>query len=190
MQNLRVEIYRSSATVFSLKELAMLVNETSLDNLKARINYHVKKGEILAVRRGIYAKEKYNPLELANKIFTPSYISLETVLREAGIIFQYYRAIFAVSYLAREIKVNGQVIRYRKIKDRILSSPGGLKQANGYTIAVPERAFLDALYLYKSYHFDNLAPLNQELVFSLMETVYKSNNLAQRAARILGRINA
>jgi len=39
-------------------------------------------------RRGIYAKDKnYDRLELANRIYTPSYISLETVLSREGIVF-------------------------------------------------------------------------------------------------------
>ena len=191
MKNIIIEIYKSPATVFTLNELAMMLNETNENNLKARINYHVKKGEIMAIRRGIYAKEQFNPLELANKIFIPSYISLETVLQDAGIIFQYYQTIFAISYLAREIKIRNQLFRYRKIKDQILSNPSGLQQANGYTIAVPERAFLDALYLYKSYHFDNLDPVNNETVFLLIENVYKSKSLENRAKNALkGTANA
>lgn len=61
-----------------------------------------------------------NFLELANKIYTPSYISFEIVLVKEGIIFQKYQTIFAASYLSRRIKVGEQEIFYRKIKNEIL----------------------------------------------------------------------
>jgi len=41
------------------------------------------------LRRGLYAKDNsYDKNELATKIYIPSYISFETVLRNAGAIFQ------------------------------------------------------------------------------------------------------
>lgn len=186
MANLIFEIYKSPLTVFSLRELALLMNESDENKLKAKVNYHVKKGKLLALRRGIYAKENYHPLELANKIFIPSYISLETVLQEAGVINQYYETIFIVSYLSREIKVKNHRFRYRKIKDQILSNPLGLQQLAGYAIARPERAFLDALYIYKTYHFDKLDRLDQEQIFLMIENVYRSKIMERQAKELLG----
>jgi len=73
--------------------------------------------------KGIYAKDKnYDRLELANRIYTPSYISLETVLSREGIVFQHYEQIFLVSYLTREIICDGQKYVFRKIKDTILTN--------------------------------------------------------------------
>src|SRR3989338_8363339 len=185
MSDLILEIYRSPQTVFSLKDLALLIGESSKSTLKAKANYYVKKGDILGLRKGVYAKEKYNPLELANKIYTPSYISLETVLQTSGIIFQYYKTIFAISYLSREIKIKNMVVRYRKIKNEILCHPLGLENKKGASIATSERAFLDTLYLYGSYHFYKLDILDKEKVFSLLENVYKSKKLDKQAKELL-----
>jgi hypothetical protein len=66
------------------------------------------------------------------------------------------------SYLTRKIKVGEQEIFYRKIKDEILLNNLGVEERNSYFIATKERAFLDAVFLYKDYHFDNLRPLDWE----------------------------
>ena len=56
----------------------------------------------------------------------------------------------------------------------------GLIKEDGYTIASRERAFLDALYLYGSYFFDNLSPLNPAGVFTLIEEVYKVKKIEKQ----------
>jgi hypothetical protein len=113
---------------------------------------------------------------LATKIYTPSYISLETVLQKEGIVFQYYKAIFVVSYLSREILCDNQKYIFKKIKDEVLVNNLGIERKENYFIAAKERAFLDALYLYKNYHFDNLKPLNWNLCFEIA-LIYKSREL-------------
>lgn len=166
-------LLRNKQSVFTFKEVNMLAGgEVDPALLRRRISYYVKKGDLQPLRRGIYAKDKkYDKLELANRIYTPSYISLETVLHRAGVIFQFYAQIFIASYLTREIKVDDQVFSYRKIKDEILTRtqpPTGIEHKGTYSIAIPERAFLDVVYLSKDYHFDNLSALNWEKVFELL----------------------
>ncbi len=137
--------------------------------LKRRLNYYIKEGELYPIRKGLYAKNKdYNRYELATKIYTPSYISFETVLAEAGVIFQYYERIFIASYLTREIAVDKQKYSYRKIKDSILTDNIGIEHKNNYAIATPERAFLDIVYLNKDYYFDNFSVLNWDKVFEIL----------------------
>jgi len=170
-------IYRLKNTVFTTKDIALIWRETNLDTIKARINYYVKKGKLYAIRRGIYAKDKnYNKLELATKIYTPSYISLETVLQKEGVIFQYYKAIHVISYLSREIICDNQKYIFRKIQNEVLINNLGIKREENYFMATKERAFLDALYLYKNYHFDNLKSLNWGLCFEIAP-IYKSKKL-------------
>jgi len=176
-----LEIYRLAQTVFTAKEIALIWQETDLPTLKARINYYVKRGKLYSIRRGIYAKDKnYNRFELATRIYTPSYISLETVFEKEGVIFQYQRAIYVVSYLSREITCDGQKYIFRKIKNEILINNSGLQKAQkeNYFIAEKERAFLDALYLYKNFHFDNLRSMDWERCFELAP-LYKSKKLIQ-----------
>jgi len=182
MKNLLIEIYKSPSTVFTLKDIALLVGEENENALKSRVNYYVRKKSLASVRKGVYVKENYNRLELANKIYTPSYISLETVLQKEDIVFQHYETVFAISYLSREIQSLN--IRYRKIKDVILYHPMGIKHESGYSVAGRERAVLDALYVYGSYFFDNVSPLNQIKALELIEEVYKVKKLEKQIKEI------
>ena len=142
---------------------------------KVRINYYVKSGDLYPVRRGIYAKDKdYDRFELATKIFTPAYISFETVLGNAGVTFQYYSQIFVASYQTKEIIADGQKIIYKTLKSSILTNSVGIENRDYYAIASPERAFLDVVYLNKDYHFDNLGALDWDKVNKIVP-IYGSN---------------
>jgi len=180
------KILRSKNSVFTFKEILLLWDETNEDLAKRRISYYVKVGKLYRLRKGIYAKDKnYDRFELATKIYTPSYISFETVLAPAGVIFQFYSQVFCASYLTREIFVNNQKYSYRRIKDAILTNQKGLDLKENYWIALPERAFLDLLYLEKKYYFDNLTVLNKKKVFEILP-IYKSEALEKRIKEIYG----
>lgn len=137
--------------------------------MKRRMSYYASKGHIQKLRKDIYAKKDFNKFELANTLYTPSYISLETVLQTAGLTFQYYGTVFAVSYTTRSVEVGDLTIQYRGLKKDVVSNSAGIERKEGYFIASPERAFLDAVYIYKTYHFDNLRPLNWEKITELKE---------------------
>src|SRR3989338_8727880 len=133
--------------------------------ITGRLNKYAKKGNLVRVRRGLYTKdEHYDRFELATRIYTPSYVSFETVLTRAGMNFQYYGNIFVASYLNREIEVSGQKITFVRMKDYVLSDTTGIEHSRGYAISTPERAFLDRIYVSKDYHFDQLVPLNWDKV--------------------------
>jgi hypothetical protein len=174
-----LSLYKKPETVFTLQEIAMLFPDIPYDNLKKRMSYYAKSGAISKPSRGIYAKDQFNVLELANKLYTPSYVSLETVLRKAGVTFQYYESVFAVSYLSRTLEVAGYTIVYRRMRKDILVNKRGIEKDGNVVTASPERAFLDAVYLYKNYHFDNLSPLDWERVMDL-KSIYASRVFARR----------
>ena len=180
----REAVFRSGRSVFRLRDIGMLIGATNADNLKAAVNYYVSKGVLRNVRKGIYAKEGYSPAELACRIYAPSYVSLETVLCGAGVVFQYSSAIKMVSYLSRTITVDGSEMVYQKLKDPVLVNNKGIEQNNYANTAIPERAFLDRLYLSKDYYFDNITPLQTEVVEALLP-VYKCKALEKRARRVL-----
>jgi predicted transcriptional regulator of viral defense system len=180
------KILRSKNTVFTFKDISLIWAETDRNLIKRRINYYVKTGKLYSIRKGLYAKDRnYNKFELATKIYIPSYISFETVLAQAGVIFQFYPQIFVASYLTREIEVDGQKYSFRKIKDIILTNHRGLEFKENYWVASPERAFLDLLYLNNNYHFDNLDPLNKEKIFEILP-IYKNKALEKRVKEIYG----
>ena len=174
------KLLRSRNTVFTFKELSLIWNETDVKLTKKRIYRYTKMGKLYTIRKGIYAKDKnYDRLELANKIFTPAYISLETVLSREGIVFQQYDQIFVVSYLSREISCDGQFYVFRRMKDVILTNSLNIEKKGNYYIASKERAFLDTIYLNKNYHFDNLSSINWDKCFEMLP-IYDNKAMAKR----------
>lgn len=162
-------------TVYSFKALTLLWPNTDAKTIKSRINYYIRQGDLYPLRRGLYAKDRsYNRLELATKIYLPSYISFETVLVQSGIIFQHYSQIFIASYQTKTIECDGQTYVFKQLQSTILTNNTGITIAQNYSIATPERAFLDTLYLNKGYHFDNLYILNWDKVHEILP-IYKSN---------------
>ncbi len=174
-----IELYKKPQTVFTLKDISLLFPDIPYNNLKQRMSYFSKTGVIKKLRKSVYAKDQFNPLELANKLYVPSYISLETVLQRAGVTFQYYESIFAISYISRSVEISGFTIVYRRIKNDILLNKLGIEERDNVVIASPERAFLDAIYLYKNYYFDNLEALNWQKIIELRD-LYKSDSFNKR----------
>lgn len=176
-------ILRSNQTVFSVNDIMLLWGESISAAARVRINYYTKKGALYHIRRGFYAKDKnYDRLELATKIFTPGYISFETVLGQAGVTFQYYNQIYIASYLTREIIADDQTYNYHKIKDSILTNHLGIDNRDNYFIASAERAFLDIVYLRTDYHFDNLSILNWDKVFEILP-IYRTNKRMEKSVK-------
>jgi len=177
-------LYNNSRSVFRLKDVSMFTGETSFDSLNMKLNYYVRTGRLQNPRKGLYCKPNYNPQELACRIFSPAYISLEYVLQRAGVVFQYDSRFTILSYLSREIKIDNKIFSFRKIKNELLVSLQGIEQqGNITTIASPERAFLDMLYLNGEMYFDNLSPLKRDFIEEILP-IYKSKTLDKRVKKI------
>ena|SRR3972149_5172354 len=175
-----LDILRSKSSVLTFKEILIASSEQHPNLLKRRLHYYVQKGELHSIRRGLYAKDKqYDRRELATKIYTPSYVSFETILSEAGVIFQHYDTIFVATYQTKEIECDGQKYSFRTIKDIVLTNAAGIEDRGNYFAASKERAFLDTLYLNKDYYFDNLSPLDEDKVMALLP-LYNNKRMIQK----------
>jgi len=181
-KNFILKLYQQPQTVFSFTDLTLLFPQKSPKSLQNKIHYATKTNKLQNLRRGIYAKPNFQLFELANKIYTPSYISFETVLLKEDIVFQTYQTIFLASYLTRTVSVDQQSFSFKKLKSSLLSNPQGLTLMPGYTIATKERAFLDAVYLYGDYHFDNLRPLDWNLINQLTP-IYQNKAFNKRVKK-------
>ncbi|MBI2443685.1 MAG: hypothetical protein HYV42_00370 [Candidatus Magasanikbacteria bacterium] len=180
MENFVKLLYQSQNTIVNYKDLALIWQETNENKLKNRVAYCVKRGYLRRLTRGIFAKDKnYDPRELATSLYTPSYISFETVFRDAGMIFQYYETIFVAGPWARDIRIQGNKYTFRKLKDVVLYNPRGVINSGNISIATPERAFLDMIYLAPGYYFDNLRPLKWPVCFELVK-IYNNRQLIKR----------
>ena len=172
-------LLRSSKTIFSNKDVALMWGEEADGSVRVRLNYYVKAKKLIRVHRGLYAKDKnYNRYELATRINTPSYISFETVLGSSGMTFQYYGNIFVASYIKRNMEVDGQRIEFVRMKDYVLSNTLGIENSDGYARATKERAYLDRIYVSKKYYIDNESPLDWEKVFEILP-IYHNKKMEQ-----------
>jgi hypothetical protein len=177
-------ILRSNKTVFSSKDIALMWRIPSTSATRERLSYYIRRGELYRIRKGLYAKDNhYNRLELATRIYTPSYVSFETVLAKEGLIFQYYEKITIASYLNRVINIDQQTYSYRKLKTMVLVNSVGVEHVSETSIATKERAFLDTLYINSNYQFDNLRSVNWEKVFEILP--YYSNKRLEKEVKSL-----
>jgi predicted transcriptional regulator of viral defense system len=173
-------LLRSPKTVFTTKDIALLWGEAAENAIRVRLSKYAKAGKLVRVHRGIYVKDRnYDRFELATRIYTPAYISFETVLTRAGVNFQYYGNIFVASYVSRELIADGQKISFIRMKTDILSNPAGINHSAGYSIATKERAFLDRVSVSKDYHFDHLDVLDWDRVFEILP-MYRSKRMEKK----------
>ena len=115
------------------------------------LHRYKKQGFILQVKRGLYVFPDVLPSDLyiANKIYSPSYISLEFALSYYGIIPENVYEITSVTTKAtRRFETLGKIFSFRKIKKSAYTGYGVEKQGGlSFYIADAEKAFVDANYL-------------------------------------------
>ena len=156
-KNVLEAMLNSSRSVFNVQSLRMLTDCKDSQKLTQSLHYYIKEGKIRNPRRGIYTKATYDEKEMACSLYRPAYISLEYVLQRAGIVFQYDDTITCVSYLNRIVDIDDKTYQFRIINPELWIGMEGIEQKDNTLIAVPERAFLDMVYLSAgNCYFDNL----------------------------------
>ena len=137
---------------FGYEEIARAFN-ISLSSAKVTASRYVRQGLLLRMKRNLYVRrDVWNAtgtaerFSLANLGQVPSYISLTSALEYYDMTTQVQRDFFESVAIKRtkEITLNGSIFRYSKI-DRELYF--GFRKENGFFIATPEKALLDAFYL-------------------------------------------
>ena len=183
MQNTLNNLWQSPQTVFTISQLASLLQEPRTELIVKRMYYYVRQGSLLSLRRGVYAKPQYNPEELACALYTPCYLSLEYVLQQAGVVFQMDETLTVVSPLSRTLTIDGHTFRYRQMRGDLIASMAGIENRGNINIAIPERALLDTMYLQPHCHFDNLHPLSRRVIRQLLP-VYQNKRLTERVEKM------
>ena len=115
------------------------------------LHRYAKKGLILRLKRGLYALRdaKIPDPYLANKLYEPSYISLEFALSYHRIVPETIYEITSVTPKAgRHFNVLGKIFSYRHIRKEAFTGYSTYKQGGlTFLIADPEKAFVDLNYL-------------------------------------------
>lgn len=155
------KLIKSNKTVFTYQDLGILLWIKSRNSIKSLLARYVASWLLRNVYGGIYVLPKYNEFEFATKVKKNSYISFESVLKTAWVIFQdYWNKIFLASDKTGQKNSDWLNFEYRKIRDDILYNQLWIEHKWQYAIATPERALCDRLYISKNYYFDNIEHLN------------------------------
>lgn len=135
--------------IFTPLDIQRIFN-VSYETARKFILRYVKEGFIIKLKKGLYSLENYLPseLEIANRVFGPSYVSLEYALMFYNVIPDTVYTITSVNTKStREFVINNISYTYRKIKKNAFTSY--LRKSidgNVVLIAEAEKAFVDYLY--------------------------------------------
>jgi len=140
--------------LFETRELRLILgkefNRSFLNNLK---NWENKK-YLIKIRKGLFLpddlKSAVSPMALATKVYSPSYVSMESALGYYGIIPE---AVFATTSVTTRktasftTKDFGKFF-YQKIKREAFGGFETRKENNiSFNLALPEKALVDFFYL-------------------------------------------
>lgn len=110
-----------------------------------------KQGYVLSLKRGLYQlrDEQVPDLYLANKLYEPSYVSLEFALSYHRVIPEtVYEITSVTTKTTRRFTALGKSFAYRHIKKEAFTGYVVNKQKGlTFSIADPEKAFVDLNYL-------------------------------------------
>ncbi len=172
--------------IFTSNELK-IIRWVDWNSFQKRLSYNLKINKFVKIRKWIYANFaaihflwQEDLFQIANSIYTPSYISLETVLTSEWVNFQYYGDIKLMSPYSKELKINtipDTVLRidFVKLPKELLTNNIGIIQKNWYMIATKERAICDILWRSPWYYFDNLSDVDRDLLCDIAKE-YKNYN--------------
>jgi predicted transcriptional regulator of viral defense system len=150
---------RNNLRIFSLQDIVNLFPDAHLATLKNNLVTWVDKGYIERLKRDLYAcaapfwGSELPDLYVANKLYTPSYISLETALSLYSIIPEIaVQATSVTTRPSREFKNRFGLFIYRTCKKRAFT---GYRMVayEGYKVLIADRekALVDFLYVKRSY---------------------------------------
>lgn len=131
---------------FTLSSLQALFNITR-ESARTTAFRLVERGILMRLRRDLYVlvNTKYSLFSLANALYQPSVISLETALNYWGLIVQVPQIIFSIGPGTYKCKVDKTDFVYRRIDPSLFRF--GQVKAEDFYITEPEKAFLDTLYM-------------------------------------------
>lgn len=133
--------------LLTTKDVAALINTNSRRTLEDVIKRLIDSKILTQLERGKYQITNFHvsDFEIAQFLYSPSYISLETALNYHGVLSQFPIEITSVSTKKKVIKeISDKVFSYSKIDTRLFT---GYYKEEGYLIAYPEKALFDQLYM-------------------------------------------
>ncbi len=140
------KLLKTESPFFTISSLQAVFNLTR-ESARTTASRLVSSGVLTRLCRDLFvlAGRKYSLFALANAIYQPSVISLETALNYWGLIVQDPQVIFSVGLGSYRYKINHTGFIYRQINPALFRF--GQKKIDDFFIAEPEKAVLDTLYM-------------------------------------------
>lgn len=186
------------------EELTAVLNISAVQRY-GQVKRALQKGELVRIRRGLYYINKNSnqlkphPLELAQKIYWPSYISMETALSYHGLLPEaVYLTTSATTKRNKIFKTPYGVFSYHKLPmdNFLLQVERKTENSNCYFVAQPWKAICDYIYCRKKnwqglqpitnslrIAIENLPPITEQELTEL-ENYYQSNRISNFIAGV------
>ena len=168
-------LIKADKNIFSSSDIATIWGITNKNTLWTTLKRYVQKKTLHRLQKGIYSKidpSQLNSFEIGCALAGPfSYVSLETLLSQNGVIMQDVKKITLVGDRAMNFDYENISFLVRKMNSDFLFNRVGIKDEKKYSVASLERAVADIHYLNPKYFFDNDLPINWDRVSEIKELV-------------------
>jgi len=139
--------------IFSFEDIFKWFPESNRQTVKNQLKNWVSKGYLLRLKRELYflrEVELKDEFVLANHLYKPSYVSLESALNYYGIIPDVPFSVTSITTRkTQEFKSQFGLFMYRSLKPELFFGWQKIQAGKDqfYKIARPEKALFDFLYL-------------------------------------------
>ncbi|MBN1373777.1 hypothetical protein JW962_00370 [Candidatus Dojkabacteria bacterium] len=140
-------INNSGKRLFTIFDLEQILGIRSQSTLQSIIKRFVKEGIFVSLERGKYilGGSSVSDFEIAQFLYSPSYVSFETALNYHGILSQFPFEITSVTTKSpTRKKIEDKLYTYSRLSTRLYI---GYYEEKGFLIANPEKALFDQLYM-------------------------------------------
>lgn len=141
------KIYQSKRELFTAAALRDMAGEPPQATFFSMLKRLTARNILQKLERDKYrlVGGHVHDFRLANFLYEPSYVSLETALNFYGVLSQFPYEIASATPKKTAVKtIDGKTFRYFRLQKPLF---WGYELAGGFLIAQPEKALLDLLYL-------------------------------------------
>ena len=153
---------RLQTNIFTFLDVTKLFPQENAHQIRVQLSRFAKKGLTQPIKKGLYCFKPgmVDELELANWLYYPSYVSLESALNYYGIIPDVPQAVTSVNLItSKKIRTPLGIFYYAKIKKELFFGFIKVRSPVGnsfFNLARQEKALLDYFYLRKIKKTDGL----------------------------------
>ncbi len=149
---------RLQTPIFTTQQLEKLFPNENKSTINIQLSRMEKRGDLVRVKRGLYVTPEYfhhnlNEFVLAQELYSPSYVSLESALSYYGLIPEDVPNVTSVTPITtKKIKTPVGTFFYSKIKKELylkgaVITIGDAASLLYLDIAMAEKAILDYVYI-------------------------------------------